>query len=96
MTDSDPNEAFRNDVALSRLVDPRPTLENLARNTGLTYQDIVHHALARYASSGAEVLLSIEPYALGELIDARKAGDWAKVGAIIDWLEAGFQSPEWR
>jgi hypothetical protein len=96
MIDSDRDEAFRNDVALSRLVDPRPTLENLARATGLTYEDVVHHALARYASSGAEVLLSIEPHALGELIDARKAGDWAKVGAIIDWLEAGLESPGWR
>jgi len=96
MSDSDPNERFRNDVALSRLVDPRPTLESLARTTGLTYEDVVHHALARYASSGAEALLSIEPHALGELIDARKAGDWAKVGAIIDWLEAGLRSPEWR
>jgi len=96
MIESDREEAFRHDVALSRLVDPHPTLENLARATGLTYEDIVHHALARYASSGAEVLLSIEPHALGELIDARKAGDWAKVGAIIDWLEAGLESPEWR
>ena len=30
----DPNQGFRQAVALSKLVDPRPTLENLARNTG--------------------------------------------------------------
>jgi len=30
------------------------------------------------------------------MIAARKAGDWARVGAIIDWLEAGLESPEWR
>ena len=96
MSASDPNEGFRHAVALSKLVDPRPTLENLARNTGLPYEDVVHHALARYASSGAEALLSIEPGALRELIDARKAQDWAKVGAIIDWLEAGLDSDAWR
>jgi hypothetical protein len=93
---SDPNQGFRDAVALSKLVDPRPTLVNLARTTGLEYVDVVHHALARYASSGAEALLAIEPRALRELIDARKAEDWAKVGAIIDWLEAGLNSDAWR
>jgi hypothetical protein len=93
---SDPNQGFRDAVELSKRVDPRATLENLARNTGLTYEDVVHHALARYASSGAETLLSIDPYALRELIEARKAGDWAKVGGIIDWLEAGLKSEEWH
>jgi hypothetical protein len=83
-------------VALSRLVDPRSTLENLARNTGLDYDDVAHHALVRYASSGAEALLAIEPQALTELIAARKAGDWAKVAALIDWLEAGLNSSRWR
>jgi hypothetical protein len=92
----DPNQGFRDAVALSRLVDPRPTLENLARSTGLAYDDVVHHALARYASSGAEALLALEPWALRELIDARKAEDWTKVGSIIDWLEAGLDSDAWR
>ncbi len=94
MTDS--NQNFRDAVALSRLVDPRPTLENLARNTGLTYEEVAHHALVRYASSGAEALLAIEPQALRELIAARKAGDWTKVAAILDWFEAGLDSRNWR
>jgi hypothetical protein len=96
MTAPDPNQNFRTAVALSRLVNPGPTLENLARNTGLTYDDVVHHALVRYASSGAEALLAIEPQALLDLIAARKAEDWAKVGSLIDWLEAGLESREWR
>ena len=96
MTAQDSNQNFRDSVALSRLVDPRPTLENLARNTGLTYDDVVHHALARYASSGAEALLAIESQALRDLIEARKAEDWARVGALIDWLEAGLESSEWH
>ncbi len=92
----DSNQNFRDAVALSRLVDPRPTLENLARNTDLTYEEVVHHALVRYASSGAEALLAFEPQALRNLIAARKAGDWAKVGSIVDWLEAGLESPDWH
>jgi hypothetical protein len=92
----DGNEKFRSDVALSRRIDPRPTLENLASSTGLTYEDVAHHALVRYASSGAEALLAIEPVALRELIEARKKEDWAKVGAIIDWLAAGFDESSWR
>ena len=94
MAARDSNQNFRDSVALSRLVDPRPTLENLARNTGLAYKDVVHHALVRYASSGAEALLAWEPHALREVIAARKAEDWVKVGAIIDWLEAGLDSSE--
>lgn len=88
---ADENQNFRDDVVRSLRVDPRPTFENLARNTGLTYEEVVHHALVRYASSGAEALLAIEPFALRQLIEARKASDWAKVGAIIDWLEAGLK-----
>jgi uncharacterized protein (TIGR00290 family) len=86
--DADGN--FRDDVIASLRVDPRPTLENLARSTGLTYEQVAHHALVRYAGSGAEALLAIEPHALARLIEARKAGDWESVGGIIDWLEAGL------
>ena len=96
MSAQDSNQNFRAAIALSRLVDPRPTLENLARSTGLTYDDVVHHALVRYASSGAEALLAMEPQVLLDLIAARKAEDWTKVGAIIDWLEVGLDSREWH
>ena len=96
MAESDADQNFRDAVRASRLVDPRPTFENLAANTGLTYEEVVHHALVRYASSGAEALLAIEPQALRDLISARKAGDWEKVAALLDWLEAGLESPNWR
>ena len=96
MSGQDSNQNFRDSVALSLLADPRPTLENLARNTGLTYTEVEHHALVRYASSGAEALLAWDPHALRELIAARKVEDWLKVGSIIDWLEAGLESTEWH
>jgi len=93
---SDADQSFRDAVRSSLLVDPRPTFENLAANTGLTYEEGVHHALVRYASSGAEALLAIEPQALRDLIAARKTGDWEKVAALLDWLEAGLESTSWR
>jgi hypothetical protein len=96
MNATDSNQNFRDSVALSMLEDPRPTLENLASNTGLTYEEVVHHALVRYASSGAEALLAWDPHALRELIAARQADDWKKVGSLIDWLEAGLKSSEWH
>ena len=85
------NQNFRDDVMRSLRVDPRPTLENLAQSTGLTYEAVAHHALVRYASSGAEALLAIEPVALRQLIEAARAEDWSKVASIIGWLEAGLQ-----
>jgi hypothetical protein len=90
------DQNFRDAVALSRLVDPMPSLEALARNTGTDVEGVVHHALVRYASDGAAALLALEPSSLRELIAARRAEDWAKVAAIIDWLEAGFESENWR
>ena len=96
MARSDRDANFRAAVALSRLVDPGPTFENLARSTDLRFEDVVHHALVRYAASGAEALLAWEPQALTELIAARKAEDWDKVGALIDWLEAGLRPGHWR
>lgn len=96
MPKSPGDQNFRDAVAVSRLVDPRPTFENLARSTGLSYEDVVHHALVRYAASGAEALLAIEPQALTELIAARKEGDWDKAASLIDWLEAGLRSENWR
>jgi hypothetical protein len=88
MSDADQN--FRDAVRASKLVDPTSTFRNLARNTGLEYEEVVHYALVRYASSGAEALLAFQPQALRELIAARKAEDWTKVAALIDWLEAGL------
>ena len=63
---------------------------------GTLARDASHDALVRYASSGAEALLAFEPQALRDLIAARKSEDWAKVAALIDWLEAGLQSSEWH
>ena len=67
-----------------------PTFENLSKATGVPVEALVHHALVRWASAGAEALMAIEPQALRDLIDARRREDWAAVAGIVDWLEAGL------
>jgi hypothetical protein len=81
---------FARQVELSRHVDPLPTFENLSRATGVPVDALVHHALVRWVSAGAEALLAIEPQALRQLIEARRREDWETVGGIVDWLEAGL------
>jgi hypothetical protein len=91
MPEPDPHANFRRAVADSRLVDPMRTFRGLSETTGIPVDDLVHHALARWASAGSEALLLIGPEVLRELVAARRAGDWVKVGGIVDWLEAAWE-----
>jgi hypothetical protein len=81
---------FARQAELSLTVDPMPTFENLSKATGVPVDTLVHHALVRWTSAGAEALLSIDPQVLTDLIAARKAEDWPKVAGIVDWLESGL------
>jgi len=81
---------FARQVQATAVVDPMPTFQNLSRSTGIPVDALVHYALVRWASAGAEALMAIAPQALNELIAAREREDWPKVGGIIDWLAAGM------
>jgi hypothetical protein len=80
---------FARQAAASKAIDPMPTFERLSAETRIPVDDLVHHALVRWASAGAEALMSIRPQVLDQLVDARRREDWATVAGIIDWLEAG-------
>ena len=71
-------------------MDPMPTFRALSQETGVRVDTLVHLALVRWASAGAEALMAVEPQVLRELIEARRREDWAKVGGMLDWLEAGL------
>ena len=75
MPEADPHANFRSAVADSHLVDPMPTFRRLSETTGIPVEDLVHHALARWASAGSEALLFIGPDVLRELVAARRAGE---------------------
>ena len=81
---------FARQVELSRQADPMPTFENLSAATGVPVDALVHHALVRWASAGAEALLALEPQALRDLIAAREREDWDAVAGIVDWLRSGL------
>jgi len=70
-------------------VDPMPTFRALSQSTGVPVDELVHFALVRWASAGAEALMAIEPQVLRDLVEARRREDWPAVAGMIDWLEAG-------
>ena len=80
---------FARRVAESLPVDPMPTFAALSDATGVPVDHLVHYALVRWVSAGAEALMSMEPQALRDLVDARRREDWDAVAGIIDWLESG-------
>jgi hypothetical protein len=81
---------FARAVERSRLQDPSATLENLSLATGVPVDDLVHHALVRWASAGSEAIMALDPQVLRDLIAARRREDWPAVAGIIDWLELGL------
>ena len=60
-TDDDPDANFKADVALYTMLDPLTTIEALSRSTGIPVGALVRYVLARWASAGAESLLSAGP-----------------------------------
>jgi hypothetical protein len=69
--------------------DPMPTFRALSETTRIPVDDLVHHALARWAAQGSEALMAVEPPVLRDLVAARRREDWEAVGGIVDWLAAG-------
>lgn len=80
------HQRFAEQVAAAKLQDPMPTFANLSAATGVPVEDLVHYALVRWAASGSEALMAIEPLALRQLVEAREREDWDAVAGIVDWL----------
>ena len=66
-----------------------PAFRGLSEATGVPVDDLVHYALVRWASAGAEALMAIEPQVLRDLLDARRREDWPAVAGMLDWLASG-------
>lgn len=67
-----------------------PTFARLSEATAVPVEDLVHYALVRWAASGSEALMAIEPAALRQLVEARRREDWEAVAGIVDWLLSGL------
>ena len=102
VADDDPHANFKREVAASGLVDPLPTLENLADYVGLPVGAVARHALVKWVSAGSDALLEVGPSWARRLSDpverAEAAGtDEARLAAfeelrgLLGWLLAGLE-----
>jgi hypothetical protein len=93
----DPHANFKAEVACYSAADPTPTLENLSRLTGIPLERLIRYVLVKYAASGSDALLSMDPIVFRQMRDqiqrAEEEGtDAAKLRAyealkqIVAWL----------
>ena len=100
VSDGDPHANFKREVAGGALVDPLPTLRNLAAFVGLPVGVLCRHALVKWTSAGSDALLEVgpnwvrrlgEPIARAEAsgtVDARLAA-YEELRGLLGWLAAG-------
>jgi hypothetical protein len=97
----DPHANFKREVANGALVDPLPTLRNLADFVGLPVGAVCRHALVKWTSAGSDALLEVGPSWVRRLAEpvarAEAAGtDEARLAAyeelrgLLGWLAAGI------
>ena len=89
-TQNNPHQHYIDAVKEAALIDPMPTVRNLAENVGLTPEEVMHYILVQWATSGSEALMSTTPLALRQLQEAAKAGDVEKVQGMVNWLLTGL------
>jgi hypothetical protein len=100
----DPDAGFKADVALSRLVDPMPTIEALAANIGVPAGAVVRHVLARWAQAGSEALLLAGPTVVDRMsalcaeaeavgTDAARLSAYESLRGLISWLRVPLDDP---
>jgi hypothetical protein len=101
VADGDPHANFRRAVAAAALVDPLPTLKNLAAYVGLPVGAVCRHALVQWKSAGSEALLEVgpawvrrlaEPVARAEAAgtDEARLAAYHELRALLGWLAAGL------
>ncbi len=103
IAEDDPHGNFKREVASGALVDPLPTLQNLADFVGLPVGAVVRHGLVKWASAGSDALLEVgpgwvrrlgEPVARAEAIgtDEARLAAYEELRGILGWLAAGLDA----
>lgn len=101
VADDDPHANFKREVAAGALVDPLPTLQNLADYVGLPLGAVVRHALVKWVSAGSDALLEVgpawvqrlaEPVARAEVTgtDEARLAAYEELRGLLGWLAAGL------
>ena len=97
----DPHANFKRAVAAGALVDPRPTLENLAAFVGLPVGAVARHALVQWASAGSDALLEVGPTWVRRLVepvaraeatgtDGARLAAYEELRGLLNWLAAAL------
>src|SRR5947207_13763093 len=97
----DPHANFKREVAAGSMVDPLPTLVNLATFVGLPVGAVGRHALVRWTSAGSDALLEVgptwvrrlaEPVARAEAAGTAEArlAAYEELRGLLGWLAAGL------
>ena len=98
----DPYANFKAEVANYTVTDPLPTLEVLSQSSGIPLPCLVRYVLVKWASSGAEALMSMPPITLTQMqqrVDKAEEEDtdearlyaYKALREIIAWLQLGMQ-----
>jgi uncharacterized protein DUF6027 len=101
VADDDPHANFKREVAAGALVNPLPTLQNLADYVGLPMGAVVRHALVKWVSAGSDALLEVGPSWVRRLAEpverAETAGTeearlaaYEELRGLLGWLAAGL------
>jgi hypothetical protein len=99
--ESDPHANFKREVASGALVDPLPTLRNLAAFVDLPVGAVCRHALVKWTSAGSDALLEVgpawvhrlaEPVARAEAegTDEARLAAYEELRGLLGWLAAGL------
>lgn len=94
---ADPHANFKADVANYTVADPLPTLDNLSEMTGIPVPCLIRYVLVKWAASGSEALLTMEPIALQQMrdhiqraelehTDTARLEAYAALRAMIEWM----------
>ncbi len=97
--DSDRHANFKAEVALYTRTDPIPTLDNLSLETGIPVESLVRYVLVKWASSGADALMYMEPIVFQQMeeqiekaevtgTDTARLQAYEALRQIIVWLRA--------
>ena len=88
---------FKAEVACYTVADPLPTLENLSKGTGIPVGCLVRYVLVKYAASGSEALMAMDPIVFRQMrehvrLAEAEGSDEAKLRAyealrqMVGWL----------
>ena len=95
----DPHANFKAEVANYTVADPLPTLENLSQMTEIPVPCLIRYVLVKWAASGSEALLTMEPIALQQMrdhiqraeaadTDAARLAAYTALRQMVEWLVA--------